>query len=219
MTIPVVGLGAGGHSKVINEIIQLDSLYSVIGMLDPDPRLLGKKILGVPVLGDDSLLPQLVAQGISHYFIGLGSVGNMKPRAKLYSFALSFALIPINIIHPSAIISPSAKVGIGFTAMACSIVNACAVIGDDVILNSGAIVEHDCVIGEHVHIATGARLTSTVRVGNSVHIGAGATIRQGVFIGDNAIIGAGAVVITNVESDTIVAGVPARVLRYKDDVG
>jgi len=216
--IQIIGFGAGGHARVMIEILRLDIHYELVGLLDPRKEFLGKSLLGVPILGDDALLSELLKKGINHFFVGLGGTGNTNPRRKLYEMARFHTMLPVNAIHPSVIISPSVRVGMGFTAMANSVVNACATIGENVILNTGAIIEHDCVIGSHVHIATGARLASTVQVGDGAHIGAGATIRQCVIIGAGAIVGAGAVVVKDVQSGMVVVGVPARPLTKKDTV-
>ena len=56
-----------------------------------------------------------------------------------------------------------------------------------------------------------------VRVGNNVWIGYGACILRGVTVGDNAIIGTSAVVTRDVPANAVVAGVPARVIRMRDE--
>ena len=53
----------------------------------------------------------------------------------------------------------------------------------------------------------------SIKIGNNVWIGSNATILQGVTIGDGAIVGANAVVTKNVPPNTIVAGVPAKIIR------
>jgi len=213
MAVKVVGLGAGGHAKVVVEILRSHKSYELIGLLDPKPELRGKSVLGVPVLGDDSLLPALKREGICHFFVGLGSVGDTGPRRCLFELALQYEMKPVDSVHPQAIISPSAEIGEGVTIMAGAVINACACLGANVIVNTGAVVEHDCVIGDHVHIATGAQLASTVQIGAGVHVGAGATVRQCITIGEGATVGAGAVVVKDVAPQTVVAGVPARPLH------
>ncbi|MGB0383244.1 MAG: acetyltransferase [Ardenticatenaceae bacterium] len=213
MAIKVISLGAGGHAKVIIEILRMDSRYELVGLLDSKPGLVGKKVLGVPILGDDNLLPELVQQGVNSFVIGLGSTGNNQPRQRLFEFALSHNLEPLTVVHPRAICSVWAKVGHGSQLLPGSIVNGGAVLGENVLINSGAIVEHDCVIANHVHIATGAKLASTVHVGRLAHIGAGATVRQCITIGEGVVVGAGAVVVKDVAPHTVVVGVPARILR------
>ena len=211
----VVGLGAGGHAKVVIEILNLAEGVEVMGLVDPKQDLWNTTILGVPVLGDDGLLCELSRQGVEHAFIGLGSVGDTVPRQRLYEKAVGLGFQIVQAIHPQAVISQFAQLGKGATIMAGSIINAAAQLGDNVIINTGAIVEHDCNIGNHVHIATGARLASTVAVGDGAHIGAGATVLQCVSIGQGAIVGAGATVIRDVAPWTVVVGVPARVLRIR----
>ena len=217
--VKVVGLGAGGHAKVVIEILRSHKSYELIGLLDPKPELQGRSVLGVPVLGDDDLLSALKRDGICHFFVGLGSIGDTRPRQRLFELALQHGMKPVDAVHLQAIISPSAELGEGVTIMAGTVINACARLGANVIVNTGAVVEHDCVIGDHVHIATGAQLASTVQVGDGAHIGAGATVLQCVRIGENAIVGAGAVVIRDVPPGVTVVGCPARVLQRKEQKG
>jgi sugar O-acyltransferase (sialic acid O-acetyltransferase NeuD family) len=209
----VVGLGAGGHAKVLIEIVRAGQLFDVVGLLDPDPRLQGESVLGVPVLGDDSLLPELIKQGTRHFFVGLGSLGDSSARKQLFDKAIAAGLEPIQSIHPSAVISPSSVLGRGSTIMAGVVLNASVTLGDNVIVNTRSVVDHDCWLGDHVHVATGAILSGGVRVEAGAHIGAGAVIRQHVNIGKEAIIGAGAAVVKDVPAHQIVAGVPARPLQ------
>jgi sugar O-acyltransferase (sialic acid O-acetyltransferase NeuD family) len=94
-----------------------------------------------------------------------------------------------------------------------AILNANAVVGSGVIINTRAVVEHDCNIDDASHVSPGAVLTGNVRVGRLAWIGGGAVILPGVRIGERAIVGAGAVVLKDVEAGVTVAGNPARVLR------
>lgn len=208
----IVGLGAGGHARVVMDILQLLDT-NVHALLDPDPTLHGRSVLGVPVVGGDDLLPSLVEDGYRLAFIGLGSSGDTGPRSRLYQLVRSHGLDVVDAVHPEACISLSASLGPGVTVMAGAIVNAAARLGENVIVNTGAIVEHDCVLGDHVHIATGATLGGGVVVGEGTHVGLGASVSPGVKIGHNSIVGAGAVVVDDVEDLVVVAGVPARVLR------
>jgi sugar O-acyltransferase (sialic acid O-acetyltransferase NeuD family) len=212
-----IGLGAGGHAKVVLETLALVGGVEVVGLLDPRSELWGTQVGGVEVLGDDDLLASQYDAGVTHAFIGLGGVGDTRPRRRLYTLAREQGLEIVDAVHPSAAISPSAAIGAGATILACAVVNADAVLGENVIVNSGAVIEHDCRLGDHVHVASGAVLASSVEVGDRVHVGAGATVRQSVTIGPGALVGAGAVVVRDVAPKTVVAGVPARLLRKVDE--
>ena len=213
MPAVIVGVGAGGHARVVLEIL-LAAGADVIGLVDPRPELVDSALLGIPVVGDDSLLPGL-RERASHAFVGIGGVGDNGPRRRLYELVRSAGFEVVATIHPSAVISSSAAIGKGATILAGAIVATGARLGDDVLLNTGAIVDHDCIVGDHVHVATGARLAGGVVVDSEAHVGLGAAVREGVRIGRRAIVGAGAVVISDVAPDTVVVGVPARPLRRR----
>lgn len=212
MTPQVIILGGGGHARVLIDTLLLNGITPK-GILDIDPTRIGETVLGVPILGGDDLLPDLLTQGITHFVVGVGSAGNMHPRHQTYLRGLAAGLAPLSVIHPRAIVSANAQLGEGVQILAGSIVNAGARIGANVIVNTGAIVEHDCTLEDHVHVATGAKLCGTVSVGQGVHIGAGATVLQGITIGANVTVGLGSVVTKDVKPDVVVAGVPARPLR------
>ena len=215
MAINVLGLGAGGHAKVVIEALQACGNYELVGLLDPTEDLHGQEILGVPVLGDDSLLTTMVDRGIECFFVGLGSTGDVSSRRRLFELGIRSGLRPVSVIHPLATVSPSACIGDGNTIMVGAIVNAGVVTGRNVLINTGAIVEHDCNLDDDVHVATGACLAGGVHAEAGSHIGIGAVVKEYITVGQEAIVGAGAVVVKDVPANKVVAGVPARILRER----
>jgi UDP-perosamine 4-acetyltransferase len=209
----VVGIGAGGHAKVVIEILRAGGRYEPTALVDANPALWGTEVLGVPVVGGDDALGGLLDNGANHAFIGMGFLGETSVRQGAVQKVEQLGFELVQAIHPSAVLSPSAHLGAGITIMAHGIVNAEARIGSYAIVNSGAIVEHDCRIGDHAHVGPGARLAANVSVGERTHLGIGATVRQGLTIGDGSVVGAGAVVVRDVPEDVVVAGVPAKTLR------
>jgi len=208
-------LGGGGHARVLIDSVKSSGVATPHAILDSDPSLWGKDLMEVPIRGDDSLLPQLAHEGVTSFVVGIGSVGDSRARRQLFERGLSHGLTPLTVYHPAAVCSDWARVGEGSVLFPAAVVNAGAVLGVNVIVNTGAIVEHDCIIGDHVHIATGARLSGTVHVANEAHIGIGSTVRQCITIGEGAIVGAGAAVVKDVEPWSVVVGVPARVVEYR----
>lgn len=192
------------------EALNHEPRWEIVGLLDADPALVGRRILGIPVLGDDGYLEQVAARGVHHFFIGVGSVGDASVRRRLYTMAVERGMTAVVVVHPRAVVSPSAVIGPGTAVLAQAVVNAGALLGVNVIVNTGAIIEHDCVVEDHAHVATGARLASTVRVGRGAHVGAGATVRQRISIGEAAVVGIGAAVVADVPAKGVVVGVPAR---------
>ena len=114
--------------------------------------------------------------------------------------------------HPSAVVD-TGHICQGDQFMAGSVVQVGAVIGANVLVNTGATIDHDCVIGDHCHIAPGAVLSGRVTVGTRTHIGTGARVIQGVNIGSDCVIGAGAVVVRDVLDGMTVVGCPAEPIK------
>lgn len=212
----VIGIGAGGHAAAVVDTLRRAGRYHLHGLLDGAPERQAADVLGVPVLGGDECLGPLWQQGIRHAFIGVGSNGSTASRIRIWRQLQKLGFEPVDAIDPQAILSAHATVGAGVTILARAVVNARAQLGANVIVNTGAIIEHDCVVADHVHVATGAILTGGVTVETGAFVGAGACVRPGIRIGAGAVVGAGAAVVSDVEADTVVAGVPARRLCQEE---
>lgn len=204
-----VGIGTGGHARVVAEAAALGGV-EIVGFTDADTRLHGTKVGGLLVLGGDDVLPDLLRQGVKHAFLGVGSVGDNRPRAEIFHRLRQVGLEMLTVVHPAAVVSKSAKLGRGAVVLAGAILNPGVSVGENAIINTGAIVDHDCQVGAHAHIAPGAVLSGGVVVGEGAHIGTGAAVKQGIRIGAYSIIGAGAVVVGDVAEMVIAKGVPAR---------
>lgn len=207
MTGPILVVGAGGHAKVVIELLRAGGGH-VAGLLDADPT--PREVLGAPVLGDDARLADLRAQGLRHIFVALGD-NNLRLRLGRQAQGLDYEVL--NAISPDAMISPSAEIGLGVAIMAGAVINAQTLIADFAIINTGARVDHDCILGEACHIAPGTTLAGGVQVGSRAFLGAGCTVIPRTCIGEAALIGAGACVTFDIPSHTLAFGVPARVAR------
>jgi len=208
-----VVLGAGGHARVLIDVIQAAGNIEVACVLDRDETLWGKEIYGIPIAGGDDRLFSLKADGVSGFVVAVGSTGDNGPRARIFRAALEFGLTPVTVVAATAFVSRRAVLERGCQVLSRAVVNPGAVVGENSIINTGAIIEHDCVIGRHVHIAPGAVLSGMVRVGDMAHVGTGASVRQAVEIGAGAVVGVGAAVVNDVAPGHMVAGVPAKTMK------
>ena len=212
----IVLLGAGGHARVLIDAIQSNSQHEICAILDNDSSKWGSKLLGVPIVGDDSLLQDLLGRGTDSFVVAIGSVNCISLRRRMFARACATGLQPCTVRHRSTTCSPYASIGKGAQLLAQSVVNPGAMLGDGVIVNTGAIVEHDCQIETHVHLAPRACLAGGVQVGSGTHIGMGAVVRENVTIGKDVIIGAGAVVLNDIPDQSVVVGIPARPISRKE---
>lgn len=197
----LVVLGAGGHGKVV--VATLDALQRrPDAVYDDDPKTHGTNVLGVPVVG---ALDDLKGSSEVEAVIGIGAPYDVRLRV-----VRRLALRWISALHPRAVIHDSAEIGEGTVVFAGAVVQPDAVLGRHVIVNTGATVDHDCEIGDFAHVGPGVHLCGGVTVGAGTLVGVGASVRPGVRIGDGATVGAGSVVVSDVEPEATVVGVPAR---------
>jgi sugar O-acyltransferase (sialic acid O-acetyltransferase NeuD family) len=212
----IIILGAGGHGRVVLDIILQAKTYRPIGFLDNNPALHSRRIDGLPVLGGIEQLPGLRARGIGYAVIAIGDNGVRRALAEQLVFR-NFDLV--NAIHPSAQLATTVTLGKGVVIAAGALVCAHCQIGDYAILNTGCIVDHESMIGCSAHICPGVRLAGHVTVESGVFVGIGATVVQNVRLGYESIVGAGAVVTENVAPMTTVVGVPARPTKLAEEPG
>lgn len=199
----IIILGAGGHAKVIADIL-IKRNESLIGFLDDNIPI------GTKVLSDYSVIGRIddcINFDDSYFIIG---IGNNKIRKTI---AENFTLNWHTAIHPTAVIASGIKIGEGSVIMANSVINIDTKIGCHAIVNTASIVEHDDIIGDYVHISPNATLGGTVSVGEGSHIGIGAVVKNNINICNNCVIGAGGVVVKDLKKEGTYVGVPAREMK------
>lgn len=89
----------------------------------------------------------------------------------------------------------------------------CGYKGIGVVIHSRAIIGENCMIGQGVTIGGRNKFYEVPVIGNNVQISTGAKLIGPIKIGDNAVIGANAVMICDAPSNTVWAGVPAKMLK------
>ncbi|MFC7365190.1 MULTISPECIES: acetyltransferase [Bhargavaea] len=205
----IVIIGDSGHSKVVADLIHSNEDMSVIAKLDDryDDVNESEGVTKGPI----SYLRQLLQDEPSTCVVF--GIGSNAVRKKLLNELELPRTSFISLIHPTAVISPSAVIGLGTVVMPRVVVNADAKIGDHTILNTGSIIEHDCKVADYAHISPQAIIAGGVVVGEGTHIGAGASVIPMRTVGDWATVGAGAAVVSDIPSNVTAVGVPAKEIR------
>ena len=129
-------------------------------------------------------------------------------------------------IEPGAFIREHAVIKDNAVVMMGAIINIGAVVGEGTMIDMGAVLGGRATTGKNVHVGAGAVLAGVIEPANAnpvvvednVLIGANAVILEGVRIGKNSVVAAGAIVTEDVPENTVVAGVPARVIKRTDEV-
>jgi sugar O-acyltransferase (sialic acid O-acetyltransferase NeuD family) len=210
----IVFLGASTAFLEVNEIIEsinkVRKTYEVIAILDDNPELHGQIIKGVKVEGPLSKAKSYVE---TFFVFGIGSMKTRLIRQEIISNLGIDISNFVSIIHPSAIIDKSAKIGYG------CIIHPGVCVGNDVFIDSFAIIAVNSAIGPYAHIGAYSMITSLVailtgsKIGKAVFVGACSCVTENIEIGNGSMIGVGTVVSRNIDQGVFFLGNPGRVLN------
>lgn len=201
----VVIIGAGGHAKVVADIVEKRG-DTILGFLDDNIEKDTIIIKNYKVIGDlNNRFSMSILDNNIEFIIAIGDnkrrkeIAENTPNIKFYT-----------AIHPNAQLGLDVNIEEGTVIMANACINSSSKIGKHCIINTGAIIEHDNIIEDYVHISPNASLGGTVKVEECTHIGISATVKNNIKICDNVIIGAGAVVVKNILEKGTYIGLPAK---------
>lgn len=197
----IVIIGAGGHARVIIDIIKKQKAECTIELLD-DNIPAGTQIMGCEVVG--RIKDCIRFPSDTGFIIG---IGNNKVRSQIaneYNF-----LNYVSFIHPKATIAEGVSLGNGCVVMGGAVINSNTKIGNHAIINTAATIDHDNFIGDFVHLSPGVHTGGNVVVGDYVWVGIGAVLKNGIGVCAKCMIGAGSVVVKDIEIKGVYVGVPA----------
>lgn len=203
--------GAGGHGRVVLDVLRCCNRGEVVCFLDDAPDLNGKVVMSIPVVLPWHVIGGGATIGVDGIIPALGS--NPVRRNKFATIMDARLDVP-QAVHPTVVISPSVSfLGRGLQAMASVIINPGASVGDNVILNTRSVIEHDCIVEDHCFIGPGVVLGGGVHIGRGAFLGIGTMVKPGVYIGEGTMTGVGAVVVKDLPPGVLAMGVPARPVR------
>jgi sugar O-acyltransferase (sialic acid O-acetyltransferase NeuD family) len=211
---PLLIIGAGGFGRetaeAVHAVNRATPQWDLLGFLDDGLAGHDAVVNGLPVLGPVAGVDRYP---LAQFVISIGNPGNFTVRAAIVK---RVGLPPeryATIIHPQAVIPPSAAVGPGTVILATSVATSAVEIGSHVVVMPAVVFTHDDVVGDFATLGTGVRLAGGVTVGQGAYIGAGAMVRERLTIGPWALVGMGAGVTRDVPGGEVWAGLPARYLR------
>ncbi|MDM9632563.1 NeuD/PglB/VioB family sugar acetyltransferase [Robiginitalea aurantiaca] len=207
-------IGAGTHGQVLCSYLR-EADVNVIGFIDDSPDLVGKSVLGLPVMGTyNDLLTSEYQELIDDVYCPLGV--NII-RVKYLSSLKALGYNTPSYIHPSVVIGPDVHLGEAIYMFPGNIIMPHTRIGNYFMMNTSSTVAHHTVIEEGVFLSSGVNIGALIRVKRCAFIGIGVTGMTGIsVIGESCLIGAGSVLIKDVPDKAVVVGNPGRIIRYKE---
>lgn len=210
----VVVIGASDQSRCTIDVIEQESTYEIIGILDKKLSR-GDIFEGYPVLGYLEDLKDIKKE--HHIYGGIVAIGDNFTRFKVvkeirnYSPEFKF----INAIHPSVIVGKNVKLGSGCLLMPGVILNNNSRVGDHCILLTRSSLDHDSQLGDFSSLSPGVTTGGRVNIGKCSVIGIGANILHCKSVGDHCVIGGGALINKDILDHSIAYGVPARIVKKR----
>lgn len=202
----LVGCGAFARELInwVDDLVEKGNSIPITGFLDDNPDALKGFPYLVPYLSSiETYKPQ---QGDSL----LMAVGDPHSKKKLFLELKAKGGTFTKLIHPSATVARTAKIGEGVVVCPHALISADAIIGDLCAINGSASVGHDVNLGDFATLSSHVDLTGWVHVEECVFFGSGARVLPKVKIGKGARIGAGSVVMRSIPADGVVYAPPAK---------
>lgn len=206
--------GAGDQGTVTLDCALAMKKYAKIDFLDFKEKG-HRKISDYLIYKEDEVPLNKIIHAYDEVIVATGS--NDLRESKL-SLLTAMGIPLATLIHPTAVISPFAKISKGCTVLPLAVVHTNASIGTGCIINTGVIVEHDCCIGDYVNISPKAAMAGHTKIGTKAFLGTGCTIINDITIGKETTIGAGAAVIHDIPDYAVAVGVPAKIIKQNKNL-
>jgi sugar O-acyltransferase (sialic acid O-acetyltransferase NeuD family) len=206
----LVIIGAGGLAREVYDLALVcyghEVGFRVKGFLSDGPS-------NIENLGYPKVLNSVADYKVQPEDVFFCAIGNVHDRKRTTEVIIKKGGKFINLIHPTAIVSPSAQIGKGVAIKAFSSLASNVTLGDFVYLQSSVILGHDVKIESYCHINSFAFFAGYVYLEELCTVNAGAKLIQNVRIGSGAIVGVGSVVLKKVKPQTTVFGIPAKEIK------
>jgi sugar O-acyltransferase (sialic acid O-acetyltransferase NeuD family) len=197
-------------SELIDDINKVQNKYKIIAVLDDNPQLIGKKYNKLKVEG---LVEK--AKDFPNDVKFIFAIGSFRTRLIRNQILKRLAIEESRfetLIHPSAKIFSTAKIGYG------CIVHYGTVVFNHTVIESFVVIAANCVIAVSNYLGRGALLgsnittTTGVKIGSFSFIGSSTSIGENIEIGPGAQIGMGSLILKNITAGSFVLGNPPRML-------
>lgn len=199
----LVIIGYGGHAiSVISACLGLG--YQIKGYTNQAEK--ENDIFSLNYLGLDSEYLTNPIKSALH----ICAIGDNAQRQAIQEKYENHGLLFTNIIHPTAFLEKTVKLGVGIYIGAMSYIGGLVTVEDGVIVNNHASIDHNCSIGKFSHVGPKACLTGNIKIAERVFLGCGTNVIPQITIQSDVIVGAGSVVIHNIEQGKTVKGSPAK---------
>lgn len=210
--------GAKGFAKEVLEVlVQLNYDYNKIAFFDNINKVIPEKLFGsFKVLRCEDDIIEFKNDN-SDFTLG---VGNPIIRYKMYELLNGYGLKLKSVISPKSSIGHfNVEIGEGINLMTGSIITNDIKIGKAALINLNCTIGHDSDLGDFVELSPGVHVSGNCTIGNFCSLGTNSTLLPGVTLGKNVIVGAGSVVTKDIPENSLVIGIPGKIIKELIPIG
>ncbi len=201
--------GAGTYGEVYASYLK--DQYNVLGFIDDNPLLIGKKVSKYPILGNSEFLFSKLDRTISVFV----PIGNNQIRVSLLEKINQEGFSTPSFIHSETLIHHSVSIGNGVYILPSTNIMPFTSISDYSMISMGVNIAHHVIIEKGCFFSQGVNIGASINIKEQAYFGIGSILMTGVSnVGKKTMIGAGAVIIKDVPDGAVVVGNPGRIIRY-----
>jgi len=203
-------VGAGGFGREVLQWVR-DAWTAqaglIAGFLSDDAGCLKERACQLPILGDPAAYKPQPGDAL------VLAIGIPEARRRVAESLASRGGEFLTLIHPTAIVSPTAMIGAGSILCPYSILSDSASIGRCALLNYHASLGHDASTGDYAVLSPYATLGGAAHIGEDVFMGMHASVGPRKRVGARSKISANSCALADAPADSIIYGVPGRIGR------
>uniref|UniRef100_A0A832CYW2 Acetyltransferase n=1 Tax=Ignavibacterium album TaxID=591197 RepID=A0A832CYW2_9BACT len=203
----IIGAGSVGGFVAAN-FSDFNLNYQLIGFLDDDEKKIGTQFCGLPVIDKVDTVINMKDTAV---IIGV-AFPQMKKNI-IERISKNSTLHFPSLIHPAAWISKDVTIGKGVIIYPNCSINYGSVIGDFVVMNMNCALGHHTTVEQFCSLAPGVNTGGHTTFKSGCEIGIGVCTKQNITVGENCIVGGQSMLIKNIEKDSLVYGVPGRIIN------
>jgi sugar O-acyltransferase (sialic acid O-acetyltransferase NeuD family) len=203
--------GCGGQGRDIAELALKNNTWDEIVFVDDNPK--ENIVNDFKVYNLKDILIQYSKEQIEFII----SIGEPSVRKSKYE-VLERCKFKLGVLHDLSVYKTRKTIiGEGCIIHHGVVVSSNTLIGKCSFINKNSVIGHDVIIGDFCVVSPSVTIGGFTTIGSNCYLGSGAIIRNDISIGENSIIGMGSVVLKDVEPNSVVAGNPARFVRFNKD--
>jgi len=209
----IIIIGAGGFGRetiqLIKDINLVNSEWEILGFVDDNKEIKGKKINGYQVLGEIDYLNDFKTKVFT-----ICAIANCNAKKNIISQIRNENIEFTNLIHPSAILSDKLEIGSGVIIQSNCVITTNIKIGNHVGISPQCGLGHDCYIGDFCTLFWNVNIGGHVTVEEGCMLGTKTSIIQERKVGRWSIVGSSSNVIRDIPTMCTAVGNPAKAIKF-----